>query len=717
MRRKRRGQHPTLPRSTPAVLLLSCWAAASALMPFRNYTSALSVNDVLLHKGIIWVASGGGLLQLDRPTLALTAHPAMKQLNDLDFTAVVHDDDGGIWAGTRNGALVKIDSRDRLTLSSDFSSAGWGINDIVSIGNNLIIGSTRGCSFFDPSGRHSTQNTSRIGTFENSNVNCVYLYRDTLFLGCNTGYAKLPLSASDMWRYNLKDPGIWRLVETGFPVNDFHPRGDTLLALSSPSVEHNGLFFTTDSSAVMLDTTVALLFPSRVNCIVPNGDEWYIGTEENYLYVWTPAEVFAAVADGISFKGIDRIFLQPDNRLWILPQVTNPLPWYKRITTFKDDVWKRYDAVSSIGSGLQPYFHAITNDADGNLWVGTWGHGMYHYNAATDVWTPIGQGTYACLSVARDSSGYIWAANDFNGTLGIGSVMCIRNNSRESVDPESREFFDESSPYYIRYGYALNVDRDGDIFFGGLDGKLSVFRHNGNPMSGASAVTPLDVRTDFGVLYDMVSVPDGSTWIGSAAGLFRYDLDSVVFEIAGDLKKSVFCLEAESDSVLWAGTAEGLVKYTVKSWARDNSMNTIDTVLGTAVEYTTYNGLIDDNITDLTLDRATGTLWIATLGGLSRYHIGHSFETVTASTAITAFPNPFSKSMATEIIFKHVMPESRLIIRNANGGLVAHAQPLQAYKTPFEWTFSWQPGPDLAPGTYFYHSPGSRKPGKIIIVP
>ncbi|MBI5207079.1 MAG: hypothetical protein HY934_04735 [Candidatus Firestonebacteria bacterium] len=83
---------------------------------------------------------------------------------------------------------------------------------------------------------------------------------------------------------------------------------------------------------------------------------------------------------------------------------------------------------------------------------------------------------------------------------------------------------------------------------------------------------------------------------------------------------SINCL-ASDPSVLWAGTTGGLVRW--------NTYNT------TYAKFTTFDGLIDNNVTSLIYDSTNKNLWIGTTGGLCKFYFDSSSHWETYDTSFT----------------------------------------------------------------------------------
>lgn len=112
----------------------------------------------------------------------------------------------------------------------------------------------------------------------------------------------------------------------------------------------------------------------------------------------------------------------------------------------------------------------------------------------------------------------------------------------------------------------------------------------------------------------IAQAPGGYLWVGTFGGLMRFDGTSFRLQervdSAGRHVDRVLSLAVGPDSVLWIGTENGLLRYKHNRYRL----------------YTTADGLADNTIPSLHVDR-TGALWIgAQRGGITRYAEGQ-FQT------------------------------------------------------------------------------------------
>jgi signal transduction histidine kinase/ligand-binding sensor domain-containing protein len=246
----------------------------------------------------------------------------------------------------------------------------------------------------------------------------------------------------------------------------------------------------------------------------------------------------------------------------------------------------------------QDWVTSLTEDREGNLWVGTGGglallrHRKVTMHSPPDDWEgrPV-------LSILRAQDGAVWAA-----TEGAGIYRYSENGwTRHDLEnPFVWSLYEDSAQrlWAGTWGGGL-FQRQGESF---------VFQTNAIPVS--------DPVTAF------CESPAGTLWIGTGAGLFR--MRSNVWEhlaaLGGAAAGDVRALTPGAPGELWIGTQGsglGLLRN------------------GTLRTFTTADGLPANFILSLHYD-PDGTLWIGTLDmGLGRYRHGE-FRAITMAHGLPA---------------------------------------------------------------------------------
>jgi ligand-binding sensor domain-containing protein/signal transduction histidine kinase len=265
---------------------------------------------------------------------------------------------------------------------------------------------------------------------------------------------------------------------------------------------------------------------------------------------------------------------------------------------------------------------AACEDNQGNLIVGTYGDGVFWFDAqgnATRLASKLG--TTFIFSLVMDRQGCLWVGTDANGL--------------KSVRPQVFELLEKSHNLSIN---SVCEDGSGGLWFainnGGVDfwknGQLKEFR-------GAEGLSDLYVRSVFadsgqriwagtkdGGLFELQNgrfhhvplprIPDanvstiyedrhGTLWAGTAGGLARQADGAwkVITRSEGLSANSVQALAEDAEGSFWVGTSAGLDRLQG----------------GQVAAFGKTNGLPSDNITALCAN-PDGVLWIGTDGGLAR---------------------------------------------------------------------------------------------------
>lgn len=770
------------------LLLLTIINSLFSYVPFYNYTSSIRVNDIVIGDSYVWAATKGGLMRINPNTDHVQLRTSTENFPDLNLNALCMDPLRNLWVGTKKGYLYRISPKDHHSVYTSYYSSEWEINDIYPFKKYLIIGSSKGCSVFDTDDKKVLQNAIALGDFDSPIVYKITVYKDTLYLGCEEGVAKLDVSGEKLVTSNFLDKNIWITEPTEEAIISFPVYNDTLLYKDVVSaVLKNELCYShdiihsnsTQENYVYKDTSRWLEFNSKVIAMADDKEEFcWFGTEENYVKRWDGSRLKTYRTEGLTFRHINRIYIDQNNTVWCTPWVTYQIilpdkiyvyPWWQGVAAFYNDEWIVYrpgnpSDFGTLGDGNE--FLGVAEGPLGNMWFGLNGKCIKKYNPNENRWDGYyigskGNSTFQfkpknkgmekwgkCNAIAQDSSGYMWFAAHESDS---GSVICYDPEIENPDTSGYRYFFPKDSLYHIEVPYQLNVDVTGSIFLGSNtdEGRLIVFNHNGDPLTEGINTPILDIN-NLAKVWHMVSTEDSVTWIVTGKGLFHYQLHELFGPLlvkAENAPKNLTCIEIESNSkpyllrdgngnpigievetVLWMGTQqEGIVRVNARQVMKLNGV--IDSISIDSVSYLgESDGLINNKITHMDLDKKNGYLWIATEDGLSRYNIGHSFEKLENNVKVSAYPNPFVLSRHTRVVFENLAPNSSITIYTVDGRLVAHIVDKEGnvVKTGNEWNFIWKPGRDIIPGVYFYMAKREQENdlhkkrgivGKLLILP
>lgn len=128
-------------------------------------------------------------------------------------------------------------------------------------------------------------------------------------------------------------------------------------------------------------------------------------------------------------------------------------------------------------------------------------------------------------------------------------------------------------------------------------------------------------------VYTMQVDPLGTKWYATRAGISVQVSESEWFQIAYDssyMPFDIYDMKIANDQSVWLGTSAGLMKYNGSEWER----------------WSTQNGLLSDSVTQVLFDR-TNRLWLAGAKGITRFNGGTFVHYDTIATFVFDEPLRF----------------------------------------------------------------------------
>ena len=302
------------------------------------------------------------------------------------------------------------------------------------------------------------------------------------------------------------------------------------------------------------------------------------------------------------------------------------------------------------GDGGPSDAHALAEDAEGNLWIGTETGGLQRlrWGQVITVAREEGLSDNVVWAVREGRDGVMWLASD-------GGLDRMRDGRPEPVHPEllrgaglAALFEDRAGDLWVgtsrsgllrfgprgtaRYGAAEGLNQSmvrvahqdaQGVLWAGTSGGL--FRMSGGRFR--------ELHRAAGLSGDKVSTiaetPDGTLWVGTTTGLARVEGEELVpARVGGTLDHGdVAALRPEGDGSLWIGTVgEGLWRLTGGQTAR----------------FTRREGLHEDTVLAI-LDDGLGYLWLSGNRGLTRVRRAE-LEEVAAGRRGTVAPSVFGRA-------------------------------------------------------------------------
>lgn len=708
------------------ILMLTVFLSTSfSFQRINNFSSTISVYDFESQGDTLYVASSGGVYVFIKSSGTGYLLPSDNNSPDPTTTALFLQDKQKLWYGTNQGYLCKRtppDNKTTVTTYNSYFSSQWKITGLELYGKYLFVASNKGLSVFDTEKGYAEKSASKFGNMTTSAVNALKVYNDTLFIGLDQGIAKLSVKTIDA--VNFSDPRIWEIDQVTLkPVHSFTIYNNICKPFSDYSDLFQGKFIYSSDSSLYWDSSVLSSFNSKITALKVTGEkECWIGTEEDYFYLWNGASLTQYKIPGPTQASINKVFVDHTGKMWFLPYANGNvkiLPWWLGIGSFDNNSWTLYNLYTTPsfdGLNDNPDNRAIIETPDNRVWFGTSGGQVKTYTPASNSWriyhvNSLSESSFYAGNqndrwgksdaFAIDSSGYLWISSWKNKG---GSLICYdyryEPDDSKRDNPEQahyRRFFSDNDDYNFT---CINVDKQGNILIGDENGRIIVFRHNGNPLR--DGITVLTKFNTYAKVYDAVTSVDDSTRIVTADGLYVFNSQKLSITKNEDFNMKVRTIEAESDSVVWIGTSgDGLTRYDVTS--KDHSTFTI------------ANGLISNEIKDISFDKKNGHLWVATDLGFSMIDVGYVLDRSPTVKDIEIYPNPYSKSKMAQypITIRNVSHNGKIAIYSVDGRLIAKPR-LQRQGNGS--SYIWEPETNITPGVYRVIIHGSQSCSKLLLV-
>jgi ligand-binding sensor domain-containing protein len=549
------------------LFLVPCSLAVGGVGQWHNYTSMKDVR-ALAHTGNdFWAASGGGLYRWTEGSDDFLRLTYADGLRSIDLTAIAVDAEGGVWSGASTGVLHVYEPSSGVvsTILDISSNAEHTLKEIHALrvqGDTLLIGMDFGLSIYRISRREFGDTFTRFGTMSASTS---VIVTSALF----------------------SNGRLWATVSDGASVNQIAWAAD---------------------GANMLDPSAWTLEPVSSGGAPVSLEEFqgrvYAGTTSGlYYYANGWQEVTA-------FAGQSIVALAPGGATL-------------SVATASGDVY-RVDATNAsqqYGTTLASAPECLSATHDGFPAVGTAGGGIQTFASTWTSHLPNGPAGNSFSSVVVDGDGVVWAGSGSSNGTGLfrydgktwktfttsNSALPSNDIHRLSVDCEGRAWASIFGGGYARLPRGDDSIRSTDIFNTNV-GMVGVPNNHAFVVTSTMACDghgnlwgSILQAADFRIL--VVRTPSG-TW--RTLPLYQGGLVDAVFD-PNEVDRS---LAVDASDNLWiTGRSVGH-----KGVIRLSNFGAIDSVAG--VFLTTSNGLPDDNVTTIVVDREND-LWVGTALGVA----------------------------------------------------------------------------------------------------
>ena len=651
-------------RLAPLLLLVLPVRAQLSGERWEAYTSMRQINRVLVHQDAVWAGTSGGVLRYDQQTQSYTRFTRRDDLPGNIILSLAVDANGHLWFGTHSQGLSRYRPEEERFDPPFLDFQNLRINALEPHGDILFVGSERGVSAFVISKEEVKETYRRLGSLaKDTEVTSIEVFAGRLWAGTVNG-----LVWADLDQPNLQDPSSWELELTRGEMRDMLVYQDTLFVAASngiwrvhPALDHPEIDDST-SSSVALGLFEEHLVSATADGVLSQrqGNRWqplrapHIRSAADLSD--TDGPLWVASASGLRVLGTDQpppprepvgnfffdMAQTPNGHLWVASVPKDNLRAFAfGLYEFDGEGWTTHNTSTNLSSNI---VSALETDAEGLLWVGTWGRGI-DVRAANGQWQNLdannsalegidGDTFVAISDIDRDANGLLWIANVRNGLVVMDGWPPQRATLNSQLD------------------FGMSAGRDMTKIAIGPDGLKWV----GTALDGFFLLddggTPFETGDEIGLIFDTAEYPaltsnavidihvdrSGRVWVATNNGLnavrgeysrpdAHFAVESwKVYNADNGLPNTAVTSLAEDDwGRIWVGTEGGLVR--------------IDTEGQVEFALDTSDGLVNNRVNSLYFDRENDALWIGTLAGMSRLQLGVSGAA--AGPQAYAYPNPF----------------------------------------------------------------------------
>ena len=717
-------------------IVIGLGQTASAI-EWRTLTSFKDVRRLTVINDTLWAATSGGLLAIHDGTEPVTEYTNVDGLGTTDVFDIIMDGNGQKWVAGM-GRLVRFGAADsKQYMFIDDNGESIGLTNLADDGDRLWVGATIGLVLFSKTidDGQIQDSYGRFGGLPDfPRVNDVLLVGDTIWLATSDGLAVADVSnpvllksrynwitfGADLFDnagvarivmfdsafYAATSGGLWRLeltdVDTTITRLDIS-FGDGFMDLA---VVGDSLIFYCDSGmGAIVDGTPTLIptpgLPAAPNTGLSFGGRRWLAVSQEGIYYDSNGTFVEFRRTGLPNNQVSDLTV---NRNGV---ITAAFTWQPAATLI-DNLWESYSFYVGERTTL------LISDSNGVPWLGTRGNGLWLLGGDTAI--NYDEQNSTLVGNNDDPPPYPWIV--VNGLATDGRYLfaaCYRAANGYPVAFADLNNIDDSVNGWDALGSADGIDHTFVVSLDYRNGFVAV----GNEFNGVYVCNvgddPFDRPENSCTHYTENNsflrsngirvvrfAPDGILWVGTNVGLSRYDPGIERFvdvDLPAGVDRDITDLEFDGRGNLWVGTRDGLARF--------------DASTGQFEVYTTANsGLVADQINALSLDQATGDLYIATNNGISL--LTSPVERIEFDLEqVVAFPNPFVINS----------PLDSLAFNFGRPGMVRIFTPAGELVRRLDANSGWfgdnQAGERVASGVYVYlleDDQGNIKRGKILLV-
>lgn len=622
-----------------------------------------NVYNVIQDKsGFLWFTTDDGLNRFDGYEFKVFRNDQQDKnsISENTTIAIIEDYEGKIWIGTKNGIINCYDPVFNSFKKWDIKSTEEKDNpiNVIHIDDNkyVWVGTYRsGLYRLNPESgeiKNWRNNPNDYNSLSNNYISAIVEdEKNNLWIGTFNGLNK--------FNPEISEKHFTRFFN--LPDNTSSLSANTIWGITSSRFEKNKLFIGTVNNLSIFNTDTeqfnTLLIPNPDNLMFGTGAGSVIEeiiNDEKILWInsfaglirynqsrhhfdrFVPSEEGNS---GLLSSQINNIFKDQSNVLWIA--TNNGLNFFSQKNIKFNNTFSFYDKLLAANQLSKFNIKAITKTKDGTIWFGT-ENGFYFTSGTVGKKTikkhpSLASDNIWCLTPGRENE--LWI-----GTYGSGLYLLNYKTNKIVKKAIVDNVIKSPSKNFVKSLWKDSKERLWIGYWGiGLARLDLVSGEVKNWLNSADDEHSLSYD-DVWIIFEDHS---GRIWIGTNGGGLNYfnesdekfirinSTSSAKYKLSSNsiysITESFLEQDKKSKSVLWLGTSNGLNKLTIeRSSANPGHPFKINDI----TIYTTKDGLADNSIKSIVEDD-NGNLWLGTSSGITLFDIlSNTFTNFTASDGL-----------------------------------------------------------------------------------
>jgi ligand-binding sensor domain-containing protein/AraC-like DNA-binding protein len=479
----------------------------------------------------IWIGTTGGGLARFKDNIFKT-YTVKDGLADNIVKVVLEDSSKKLWIGTENGLTVMDKSKTRPVFKTFHVQDGLADNVVTAIfedsKKNLWIGTENGLNRKSNGRFYSYTRTADYLT--NNIVHAIHEDKDkNLWIATERGLLRMQGDKVERLTLSggLSDNSLLTICEDR--------EGNLWVGTSGKGVNmlHNSKFILYTVKEGLSEDTIKAIYEDE------NGSLW-VGTNGGGLNRIRNGKFRTyTTRNGLNSDFVNSVWGNGKGKLWIGTT--------RGLNLYENGVFTRL-LPDRGNDALTPTVTSIYEDIEKNLWVGTFGVGLYLQKEGNFYRISAGRGleNNFVLSLAEDNDGNIW----------VGTNNGLTRISRGGGTVEDIFAEENHKTYSLKDGlsddmiYDIYIDGDGVLWIGTNGGGLNRLKND------TITVYNSDVGLFSEVIYRILEDGNGNLWMSSNKGIFKtakQDLDKFA---AGEIA-SIHCMYFQEDDGLLSSVCAG----------------------------------------------------------------------------------------------------------------------------------------------------------------